>query len=90
MTNDPQFEQKVTDVIQKYQKSAGFSQRKLTDTPTDGLAVVNRNYVTANGTARPTSSVLGQQFIDMNLASGRGMPIYWNGIGWIDAQGNYI
>ena len=77
-------------VIKKLRESQNFSSRKTTDTPTDALQVVNRNYVTNNGTTRPQSSVVGQPFLDMNLASGRGKPIIWNGIGWIDATGTYV
>ncbi len=67
-----------------------FTVRKLADTPSDDLQIVNRRYVTLNGTVRPTSSVLGQQFFDTTLASGRGAPIYWNGTGWVDATGTYV
>lgn len=88
--NQKAFETAVINVIQDYSKSGQFTDRKLTDTPTDTLMVVNRKYVTLNGTVRPTSSVQGQQFIDMTLASGRGKPIYWNGIGWTDATGTYV
>ena len=82
--------EEATIVIQNYYASSGFTDRKITDTPTDALAVVNRKYVTNNGTTRPTSSVVGQPFLDMNLASGRGKPVWWNGIGWIDATGTYV
>lgn len=67
-----------------------FTDRKITDTPTDNLSVVNRKYVNLNGTTRPTSSTLGQFFLDMNLASGRGKGIWWNGTGWVDATGTYV
>lgn len=76
--------------IRQQLQSGLFNARKLTDTPTDDLQVVPRRYVTNNGTVRPTSSVVGQPFLDMNLASGRGKPIYWNGTGWIDATGTYV
>lgn len=69
-----------------------FSARKITDTPTDALMVVNRRYVTLNGvsSSRPTSSVVGQQYFDTTLASGRGKPITWNGTGFVDATGSYV
>lgn len=76
--------------VKKQLQSGLFTARKVTDTPTDSLQVVNRKYVTNNGTVRPTSSVVGQPFLDLSLASGRGKPIYWNGIGWIDATGTYV
>lgn len=67
-----------------------FTARKLTDTPTDGYMVANRKYVNLGGTTRPVSSVFGQHFLDMNLASGRGIVITWNGIGWINGLGAYV
>lgn len=80
----------IIKIIREYNKSGGFTDRKLIDTPTDALAIVNRKYVTNNGTVRPTSSVIGQPFYDFTLASGRGKPIVWNGIGWTDATGTYV
>lgn len=76
--------------VPQFLQSSAFTNRKLTDTPTDDLQIVPRKYVTNNGTVRPISSVIGQPFLDMSLASGRGQPIYWNGIGWIDATGSYV
>lgn len=92
MNEDPQFTQKVQKVIADYLKSAAFSDRKITDTPTDALGVVNRKYVTLNGAtgSRPASSVVGQSYLDTSLASGRGNPVWWNGTGWIDATGTYV
>ena len=79
-------------LIKEHEQTTGFTDRKLTDTPTDALQVVNRKYVTLNGlsASRPTSSVIGQQYLDMTLASGRGKPVYWNGTGFIDATGTYV
>lgn len=70
----------------------GFTDRKLTDTPTDALQVVNRRYVTLNGSSanRPTSSVIGQQYFDTTLASGRGKTVTWNGTGFVDGAGSYV
>lgn len=83
--------EQITKLIdERIKLSQGFTARKLADTPTDALAVVNRKYVTLNGTVRPTSSVLGQFFLDTTLASGRGKPIYWNGTGWVDSAGTYV
>lgn len=80
--------QEVTEQL----KSGLFTSRKLTDTPSDSLQVVNRKYVTLNGAtaSRPTASVIGQHYFDTSLASGRGMPVYWNGTGFVDAAGNYV
>lgn len=80
----------VLKVVKDYLGSSAFTDRKLTDTPTDANDVVNRKYVTNNGTIRPTSSVLGQPFLDTSLAAGRGKPIWYNGIGWVDATGTYV
>ncbi len=84
------FNQTVIHIVQQYMKSSAFSDRKLTDTPTDSLSVVNRAYVTMNGTNRPTSSVIGQSFFDTTLASGRGKLITWNGTGFVDGNGTYV
>lgn len=80
--------QKVIKIIQEYQKSSAFTQEKLTDTPSDALQVVNRRYVTLNGVSanRPTSSVLGQYYFDTTL----GIPVWWDGVSFVDAQGNVV
>ena len=39
------FKQSVIQIIQEYLGSSGFSDRKITDTPTDALQVVNKAYV---------------------------------------------
>lgn len=69
-----------------------FTTRKLTDTPTDALQVVNRRYVTMNGTtsSRPTSSVIGQFYFDTTLASGKGKPVWYGPSGWVDATGTNV
>lgn len=92
MDDKPLTEQNVVDIIRSYNKAGGFTDRKLVDTPTDALAVVNRKYVTLNGpsTNRPTSSVVGQQYFDITLASGRGKTITWNGTGFVDGTGSYV
>ena len=82
------FSDKVIEVVKTWFKSAGFHARKLTDTPTDALQVVNRKFVTQNGVSasRPTSSIMGLQYFDTSLNK----PIYWNSIGWVDSQSNYV
>ena len=42
------FKQSVIQIIQDYLGSTGFSDRKITDTPTDALQVVNKAYVDNN------------------------------------------
>jgi hypothetical protein len=83
-------DERVKKILPGYMKSSAFTDRKLTDTPTDALCVVNRKYVTLNGTSanRPTSSVVGQFYFDTSL--GNGKAIYWNGTGFVDAAGNYV
>lgn len=85
-------DERIKKLVPEILKGSGFTDRKLTDTPTDKNAVVPRAYVTMNGvsSARPTSSVIGQFYLDMTLASGRGKPVYWNGIGFVDATGSYV
>lgn len=83
------FNQTVISIVQQYLKGSAFTDRKLADTPTDSLSVVNRKFVTQNGStsARPTAPVTGQQYFDLTLASGNGKPVYWNGTHWVDATG---
>ena len=48
-TNDiDNFADKVVEVIKDWFKGSGFKDRKLTDTPTDNLQVVNKKYCDAN------------------------------------------
>lgn len=83
-------DERVNILVPQILKSRGFTDRKLTDTPTDSLQVVNRAYVTNNGTTanRPKSSVLGQPYFDTSL--GNGKPVWWNGTGFVDATGTYV
>ncbi len=85
-------EEDVKDIVKSYFQSGGFTNRKLTDMPTDALQVTSRRYVNLNGpsTDRPVSSVVGQRYFDTTLASGRGKPVYWNGTGFVDATGTYV
>lgn len=90
MQLNKKIDERIAKLLPEILKSSSFTDRKLTDTPLDKNQVVPRGYITNNGTVRPTASVIGQPFLDMNLASGRGKPIQWNGIGWIDATGTYV
>lgn len=85
-----QIDERIKKVVPQYLKTSAFTARKITDDPTDSLQVVNRKYVTLNGTVRPTSSVVGQTFFDTSLASGRGKLITWNGSGFVDGTGTYV
>lgn len=84
-TQAPLVKDDILKIIREYNKSSGFTDRKLTDTPTDALAVVNRKYVTLNGTTgnRPTMPVTGQFYFDTSL----GKPIWWSGSNWVLATG---
>lgn len=91
-TDNQAFERQVTEIIKKtlpiYLKSQAFTDRKLTDTPTDALQVVNRKFVTLNGTSanRPRSSILGQFYYDTTI----GKPIWWSGSSFKDSAGNVV
>ena len=76
---------KVVGVVKTYLKSSAFTDRKLTDIPTDALSVVNRKFVTLNGltASRPTGSILGQFYFDTTL----GYPVWWNGSTWVRYDG---
>ncbi len=88
-TND-NFEEKVIEVIKSYTNNASFSDRKLTDTPTDSFSVVNRKFVTLNGTvaSRPVSSVavIGQHY----LATDTKIPMTYDSTGWVNGIGSIV
>ena len=88
MDNEKITKEHVIGWVQEYMKSNAFTDRKLTDNPTDALQVVNRKYVTLNGTSaqRPLSSVLGQRYWDSTLQK----PIYWSGSSFKDSAGNVV
>lgn len=76
----------IKKVVADYLKSSAFTDRKLTDLPTDPNQVVPRRYVTLNGATagRPTGSVLGQFYFDTTI----GKPVWWSGSTWVDATGS--
>ncbi len=84
-TQAPLVKDDIVKIIREYNKTSGFTDRKLTDSPTDALAVVNRRYVTLNGAtgSRPPSPVTGQFYFDTSL----GKPIWWSGANWVLATG---
>ena len=75
-------------VVMEYMKSSAFTDRKITDTPTDALGVVNRRYVTNNGasTVRPVSPTTGQRYFDTTINK----PIYWKGTAWVDSVASVV
>lgn len=77
-------------VIKEYMAGMAFTDRKLTDTPTDSLSVVNRRYITLNGVvaSRPVSSVatIGQRY----LATDTGIPMTKVAGGWVNGIGSVV
>ena len=86
--------QYIKDTIKKeiptYMKNAAFTDRKITDTPTDSLSVVNRRFVTLNGLVanRPKSSVatVGQTY----LATDTAIPMTYSAGGWRNGVGSIV
>ena len=80
----------TTTTIREYNQVAGFTDRKITDTPTDALSVVNRRFVTLNGAiaSRPVSSVatVGQQY----FATDSSVLMIYATTGWVDPAGSII
>ena len=76
--------------IERYMKSTGFIDRKVTDSPTDSLSIVNRRFVTlsSNLGARPVSSVavVGQRFFDTT----GNIPIWYTVAGWRNSVGSVV
>lgn len=83
-----QIDERIKKLVPEILKGSAFTARKLTDTPTDSLQVVNRKYVNLNGTSstRPTSSIVGQFYYDTTINK----PIWWAGTSFKDAQGNVV
>ena len=79
---------RVKELMPAYLESNAFTQRKLTDTPTDNLQVVPRKYVTLNGNTanRPKASVIGQFYLDTQI----GKPVWWIGNRFVDGQGTTV
>lgn len=73
-------------------RQIGFTARKLTDTPTDDLQVVNRKYVNLNGTLanRPNASVatMGQSY----FATDTNIPMTFNSTTqrWYNGVGSVV
>ena len=94
MNEDAKINQKIREealkVVQQYLKSSAFTDRKLTDTPTDALQVVPRKYVTNNGTvaSRPASSVatVGQPY----FATDTKIPMTYDTTGWVNGIGSIV
>ena len=72
--------QTILDTVTEYNAGYGFIDRKLTDTPTDALAVVNRKFVTLNGAtaSRPSGPVTGQFYFNTSTSK----PEWYTGSAW--------
>ena len=83
-------DERIKIVVPEMLKTSTFTDEKLTDTPTDNLSVVNRKYVTNNGSVagRPISSVavLGQFF----LATDTNIPMWYSPAGWRNGVGSIV
>ena len=81
-------DERIKKLVPEILKGSAFTAKKITDMPNDALSVVSRRYVTLNGTSanRPVSSVIGQSYYDTTLQK----PVWWNGTGFKDSQGNYV
>jgi len=81
----------IMESLRSYMKSSAFTDRKLTDEPTDDFSVVNRRYVTANGTfaTRPAGAVAGQTYFATDLAT-NGLSSWYNGTNWVSATGSIL
>lgn len=77
-------------VLRESLQAGAFTERKLTDTPTDALSYVNRRYTNLNGTVanRPTSSVatVGQSY----FATDTKIPMTYTGTNWVNGVGSVV
>lgn len=87
---DENLNRKIDERVKHLLKGGLFTQRKITDTPTDNLSVTNKKYVNLFGptSSRPISSVahLAQKYFDTTI----GRPIYFNPNSsvWTDGAGS--
>ena len=88
--NTKKIDERIKKLVPEIFKGSAFTDRKLTDTPTDNISVVPRKYVTMNGSVagRPINSVVGQFYFntDTNTPMWRGATgRFYNGVGSIVA-----
>ena len=85
-----QIDLRIRKLVPEILKGSAFTDRKLTDTPTDKNQVVPRGYVTKNGTVanRPKSSVatIGQPY----FATDTFIPMTYSTQGWRDGVGSIV
>jgi hypothetical protein len=89
-TLNRRIDERAKKIIATYLKTSAFTDRKLTDTPTDSYQVVPRGYVTNNGLVanRPNSSVatVGQPY----LATDTNIPMTYTSTGWRNGVGSVV
>ena len=85
-----QVDNRIKKLVPEILKGSAFTDRKLTDTPTDKNSVVPRGYVTNNGTVanRPVSSVatVGQPY----FATDTFIPMTYSAQGWRNGVGSIV
>src|SRR3990167_6603657 len=85
-----QIDEHIKKIVPEILGSSAFTVKKVTDTPTDNLSVVNRKYVTNNGSvaSRPVSSVavIGQIYVATDLATP--IPLWYTTAGWRNGVGS--
>jgi len=66
--------------VKGFMNGEGFTERKITDTPTDALAITNRKFVTLNGAtgSRPSAPVTGQFYYNTTTNK----PEWYSGSQW--------
>lgn len=85
-----QIKEVVLEVVKQYNKNSFFTDRKVTDTPTEAFSIVNRKFATLNGlvASRPVSSVavLGQHY----YATDTNIPMVFDGNKWRNGIGSIV
>lgn len=87
---DEELDRKIDKRVKYLLKGELFTQRKITDTPTEALSLVNKRYVTLNGVVadRPKSSVasVGQSY----YATDTNIPMTYSAGGWRNGVGSIV
>ena len=85
-----QIDERIKKLVPEMLKGSAFTDRKLTDTPTDKNSVVPRGYLTNNGAVanRPKSSVatVGQPY----SATDTGIHMTYFADGWHNGVGSLV
>ena len=87
-----QIDERIKKLVPEILSSSAFTIKKVTDTPTDSLSVVNRNYVNLSGSvvSRPSSSVaqMGQRYFAIDT----GVPMVYNRSSsvWVNGSGSTV